>query len=110
MATNTFKRYAAKDVGTSPSTLVTVAASTQTTAIGLNIANTTSSPITANVIVTASAVDYYILENATIGVGGALALFGGEGRVVLNTGDALKVQTSAASSADAWLSVLEITP
>lgn len=109
MATNTFTRYAAKNVGTSASTLVTAGAATQTTAIGLNVSNTTASPITANVFITNSAIDYYIVQNATIGVGGALALFGGEGRVVLNTGDALKVQTSAASSADAWLSVLEIT-
>jgi hypothetical protein len=61
------------------------------------------------VFVTASAVDYYIVQNATIASGGALALFGGDGKLVLNTGDAFKVQTNTVSSADAVLSVLQIT-
>jgi len=106
---NTFTRYVAKNVGTSASTLVTAAASTQTTIIGLSVSNTTNAPITVSVFVTASAVDYYIVNNATIPVGGSLALFGGDGKLVINTGDAFKVISSAATSADAILSVLQIT-
>ena len=106
---NTFTRYVAKSVGTSASTLVTAASSTQTTVIGLTVANTTTSPITVSVYITASATDYYIISNATVPVGGSLALFGGDGKLVLNTGDVFKVISSAASSADAILSVLQIT-
>jgi hypothetical protein len=110
MATNTFTRYLAKDVGNTASTLVTAGSSTETTVIGLSLSNTTTSSITANVFITASEVDYYVVRNVTIASGSSLALFGGDGRLVLNTGDAFKVQTNTASSADAILSVLQITP
>jgi hypothetical protein len=106
---NTFTRYVAKGVGTSASTLLTAGASTQTTVIGLTVANTTSSPISVSVLITASAVDYYIVSQATVPVGGSLALFGGDGKLVLNTSDAFKVLSSVASSADAIVSVLQIT-
>lgn len=89
--------------------MVTANSATQTTVIGLTISNTSSSPITANVYVTASTVDYYIVKNATVPVGGALALFGADGKLVLNTDDAFKVQASANVSSDAILSVLQIT-
>jgi hypothetical protein len=52
---NTFTRYYKAGVGTSASTLLTAAAATQTTVIGCTIANTTSSPITADVYVGANA-------------------------------------------------------
>ena len=109
MATNTFTRYLTKGIGTAGNTMVTAAGNTQTTVMGLTVSNTTTGTITANVFVTASAVDYYIVQNATIAAGGALALFGGDGKLVLNTGDAFKVQTNTVSSADAILSVLQIT-
>lgn len=108
MATNTFTRYTANNIGTTASTLVTAAASTQTTVIGLSVSNTSAAPITVDVFITASAVNYYIIKGATIAVGGALALFGSDGKLVLNTGDAFKVVSSAATSADAILSVLQI--
>jgi hypothetical protein len=109
MATNTFTRYVTKNVGTTANTMVTANANTQTTVIGLSLSNTTNGTITANVFVTASAVNYYIVQNATIASGGALVLFGGDGKLVLTTGDAFKVQTNTANSADAILSVLQIT-
>jgi hypothetical protein len=109
MATNTFTRYVNKNVGTSPVVMVTAASSTQTTVIGLTLANTTSSPITASVYVTASAINYYIVNNATIPVGGSLALFGADGKLVLNTGDAFTVSASVATAMDAVLSCLQIS-
>jgi hypothetical protein len=106
---NTFTSYVNKDVGTSPATVVTVGASTQTTVIGMSVANTTSSPITVNAYITRSGVDYYLIETATVPVGSSLVIVGGDQKVVLITSDALKVVTSAASSADVVTSVLNIT-
>ena len=106
---NTFTSYANKNVGTSPATVVTVGASTQTTIIGLDVANTTTSPITADVYITRSVVDYYLIKNAVVPVGGSLIVVGADQKVVLITSDALKVVTSAASSADVVTSVLNIT-
>jgi hypothetical protein len=106
---NTFTSYVNKNVGTSAATVVTVGASTQTTIIGLAVANTTSSPITADVYMTRSAVDYYLIKGATVPVGSSLVVVGADQKVVLITSDALKVVTSAASSADVVTSVLNIT-
>jgi len=106
---NTFTRYLNKSVGTSAATVVTVGASTQTTIIGLSLANTTTSPITVSAYITASAVDYYLVKDATVPVGGTLVVVGGDQKTVLVTNDALKVISSAASSADVITSVLNIT-
>jgi len=106
---NNFTSYLNKNVGTSAATVVTVAASTQTTIIGLSFANTTTSPITASAYITRSAVDYYLIKDATVPVGSSLVVVGGDQKSVMITGDALKVITSAASSADVVTSVLNIT-
>ena len=106
---NTFKNYHAKNVGTSASTVMTGASATQTTVIGMTVANTSASNITADVYITSGGTDYYIVKGATIPVGGALVPIGGDQKVVIETGDAVKVVSSAASSADVNLSVLEIS-
>ena len=106
---NTFKNSFAKNVGTSPATVYTAPALTQTTLIGLSVANTTGSPITCDAYITSSAVDYYLIKSGVVPVGGSLVIVGGEQKVVLEAADALKVVTSAASSADAVCSLLEIT-
>jgi hypothetical protein len=106
---NTFTSYVNKNVGTSAATVVTVGASTQTTIIGMAVANTTTSPITTDVYFTRSAVDYYLIKGATVPVGSSLVVVGGDQKVVLITSDVLKVVTSAASSADVVTSVLNIT-
>jgi hypothetical protein len=107
---NTFKSNLSKNVGTSPATIYTCPASTQTTLIGLSVANTTTSPITADVYITRSAVNFYLIENAVVPVGGSLVVVGGDQKVVLQPSDILVALTSAASSADVVASYLEITP
>lgn len=106
---NTFTSYVNKNIGTSGGNVVTVGASTQTTVIGLSCANTTTSPVTVDVFFTRSAVDYYIIRNGTVPVGGSLVVVGGDQKLVLITGDVLKVVSSAANSIDVVTSVLNIT-
>ena len=106
---NNFKSYLAKNVGTSATSVLTPSSGVQTTIIGLSCSNTTTSNITASVFITRSAVDYYIVKDATVPVGGSLVAVGGDMKVVLEAGDTLKVVSSAASSADVNLSVLEIS-
>jgi hypothetical protein len=110
MATNTFKSFPAKNVGTSPALVYTCPASTQTTIIGLSMANTISSPITCDVYITRSAVNYYLIETATIPVGSSLVVVGGDQKVVLQAADTLSVVNSAASSGDCFCSLLEVVP
>lgn len=104
MATYANTSYVAKNVGTAGSTLTTVSSGTVAIASCI-IANTTSSPITASVYITRSAVNYYIVYQATVPVGGSLEVIQGN-RVVLITSDILKVVTSVASSADCVVSAL----
>ena len=105
MTTYTNTSYVAKNVGTSPSALTTVASATTATLTSLVIANTTTSPITADVYFARSAVNYYLVKTATIPVGGSLEVMQGN-RIVLIAADTLYVVTSTGTSADAVASVL----
>jgi hypothetical protein len=106
---NVFKNSFSKSVGTSAATVYTAPSATQTTLIGLSVANTTTSPITCDAYITSSAVDYFLIKTGVVPVGGSLIIVGGDQKVVLEAADALKVVTSAASSADVVCSLLEIT-
>lgn len=106
MATYTNTAYAVKNVSTSGSTITTVASGTLAVA-SLVASNTSTSPITVDVYITRSAVNYYLVKTATVPVGGSLEVIQGN-RVVLATSDALKVAASAASSSDVWVSALSV--
>jgi len=106
---NNFTSYASKDVGTTPVSILTVGASTQTTLIGLSCANTSVAPVTVDAYITRSAVDYYLIKGATVPVGGTLVIVGGDQKVVGIPADVVKVVSSAATSVDVFASVLNIT-
>jgi hypothetical protein len=55
-------------------------------------------------------VDYYLIKSGVVPVGGSLVIVGGDQKVVLEAADVLNVVTSAATSADAVCSLLEIAP
>ena len=104
---NTFKSYLASATGTSPATVRTVASSTQTVAVGINLANILTTQIKVSAYITRSGTDYYIVKNAPIPAQGALSVL--DGKVVLEAADDVKVVSDTASSVDTVLSVLEIT-
>ncbi len=104
---NTFKSYLASATGTSAATVVTVAANTQTVAVGINLANILTSQIKASVYITRSSTDYYIVKDAPIPAQGALSVL--DGKIILEAADVVKVVANTASGLDTILSVLEIT-
>lgn len=106
---NTFKNFKNRNVGTSAVTVYTCPSATQTTVIGLSVANTSASPITSDVYITSGGSDFYLIKSAVVPVGGSLVVVGGDQKVVLEAADALKAVTSAATSADVVASVLEIS-
>jgi len=106
---NTFKNYVLQNAGTTAQNVYAVGSGTQSTIIGMTVANTTDSPITANVTLTHSGTTLFMVKQATIAPGGALVPIGGDQKLVMEATDYLRVQTSSASSADVILSVLEIT-
>jgi len=108
---NTFLRKTSRSIGTSATTVgsYTVGASTATTVIGLTCANTTATAITVDVTHNDGANDTFMVKGATVPSGGSLVVVGGDQKVVLEAGDSVKVTSSAASSCDVIMSILEIT-
>jgi hypothetical protein len=106
---NAFKNFFLKNANTVSQNVYTAGAGVQATIIGMSIANTTDAPISANVTITSGGTDFFMVRNAIIATGGALVPIGGDQKVVLEANDFLRVQTSAANSADVIVSVLEIT-
>ena len=108
---NTFTRKTSQNVGASPSIIgaYTVPSSTTTIVIGLTCTNTTGSAITANVFLANATANTYIVANAPISAGASLIPIGGDQKIVMITGDKMYVQSSAATSIDAILSIMEIT-
>jgi hypothetical protein len=108
---NTFTRKTSQNGGASPSIIgaYTVPSSTTTIVIGLTCTNTTGSAITANVFLANATANTYIVANAPISSGASLIPIGGDQKIVMITGDKMYVQSSAATSIDAILSIMEIT-
>ena len=107
---NTFKNRTLRAVGTSPVDVgAVVAASTQTTLIGMTMANITSGVINVTATLNDGTNTTHIVKDAPIPTGGSLILLGGDQKVVLMTGDKVIVTSNTASSVDVIMSFLEIT-
>ena len=107
---NTFKNRTLRAVGTSATDVgAVVAASTQTTLIGMTLANITSGVINVTATLNDGTNTTHIVKDAPIPTGGSLILLGGDQKVVLMTGDKIIVTSNTASSVDVIISFLEIT-
>ena len=107
---NTFKNRTLRAVGTSATDVgAVVAASTQTTLIGMTLANITSGVINVTATLNDGTNTTHIVKDAPIPTGGSLILLGGDQKVVLMTGDKIIVTSNTASSVDVIMSFLEIT-
>ena len=104
MAQN-FRRYIARNVGTSASTLFT--ANSYDTVIGIALANTTSSEIKVDVYINDGSNDYYLIKNAPIQTGGALQIIAGGAKYVVHSAYVLKVVSDTASSCDVVVSTVD---
>ena len=107
--TNRFK----PSIGTANTTVYQAPIATSSTVIGLSIANrTTSNTITISAYVLDSSNAYtqtYIVNNATVPIGGTIVVVGGDQKLVLKANDSIQVTSSVTNSADCILSVLEIS-
>ena len=107
---NSFKLVTDTGVGTSAATIHTGASSTETTIIGMSVANIHTAQITIDVQLENNDGDnIYLVKAAPVPVGSSIIVVGGDQKVVMNASDILKVTSSVASSADVALSILEIT-
>jgi hypothetical protein len=109
---NTFKNAASAATGTSEVSVYTVPSGTTTTVIGLTCAHVTStSPVKVSIRVydSSGTAHFFIVKNAEVFEGGSLVAVGGDQKLVLETGDIIKVQSDTASSIDTIVSVMEQT-
>jgi len=107
---NNFKSYTLSNVGTGTSDVYTVPSSTTSVVIGLSLVNTTVASVTANVLVDKSgAQDTVYLAKSLEVPDSSFYEFNSGNKVILETGDKLQVSSSASSSIDVMLSVLEQT-
>ena len=109
---NSFKSKISNAIGTSKVTVYTVPGSTTSTVIGLSIANILASGtalVDVKLYKAVGASETFLIKGCPVVPGGAEVIVGGDQKVVLETGDSIKIQSSIAVSIDAVLSVLEIT-
>ena len=100
-----FTRYIARATGTSGATIFT--ANSDDAIISIRLANILGTSITADVYVTVSSVNYYLVKSISIPSGSSVELVDGANRFVLISGDALKVDCSDNSALDVWVSVVD---
>jgi len=108
---NNFKRYTSRGIGTAPTTVgaYTVPGSTQVTIIGLSVSNTSNNAVTVTAVHYDGADATNLVKNAPLMVGSTIVIVGGDQKLVLQTGDSIRVNSSLASSVDVVMSVLEVT-
>jgi len=91
-------------------TVYTCPSSTQTTVIGLSVANIVTSQITVDVKLNkGTGDDVFLVKDAPVPVGSSLVVVGGDQKLVLEATDVVKIQSNTANSADTAMSILEIT-
>mgnify|MGYP000107702264 CR=1 FL=1 len=106
---NTFKSVGTSAIGTVKTTAYTAPSVTTTTVIGLSVANILTTVTTVDIILGKGASEFHIIKNAPIMPGGTLVVVGGDQKLVLETGNTIKVVSTVAASVDVIVSILELT-
>jgi len=108
---STFSRKLSRSIGTTLTAVgsYTVGASTQTTVIGLSVANISAATVEVDISLNDGTNDTYLIKGAPVLPGASLVVSGGDQKIVLVTNDSVKVKSNTASSVDAVMSILELT-
>ena len=77
------------------------------TVVGISISNVTAGTINVDCYINDGSNDIYMVKTAPILSGSTLQIIDGGARFVLHSGDALKVVSDTASSADVWVSAVD---
>ena len=107
---NTFKNKVYDGANTSANAIMsvyTVPSSTTTVVIGLTLANTTSSQITADIKLSAGST-IFLAKDIPIPAGSSFEYMAGN-KIIMEAGHTLKVASNTADSLDTTMSIMEIT-
>ena len=96
-----FNNYTSLAVGTSATTVHTVAGGQEAVVIGLNLANISTSQIKVTVTIAGA----HVVKDTPIPAGSALSVL--DGKIIMEAADTVVVTSNTASSCDVILSVLE---
>jgi len=106
---NKFNKALVTGIGTSLTSVYATSSTTRATVIGINIANLVDSEIYVDIKLTdENNLTGYIVKGVLIPPNQSLAAMGGDQKLVLVPNNTLKIASSAASSVDVIISVLEI--
>ena len=107
---NTFKTKVYDGANTSANAIMsvyTVPSSTTTVVIGLTLANTASSQITADIKLSAGST-IFLAKDIPIPAGSSFEYMAGN-KIIMEAGHTLKVASNTADSLDTAMSIMEIT-
>jgi len=105
----TFKRLLSRSIADTLTKIGGYDATGQTTIIGLTVANTDTNMIKVSVSIYDGTNTTYLVKDADVPQGGTIVVVGGDQKVVLESGDSIRVNTdSASNTCDAVMSVLEV--
>jgi hypothetical protein len=107
---NTFKNKVYDGANTSANAIMsvyTVPSSTTTVVIGLTLANTASSQITADIKLSAGST-IFLAKDIPIPAGASFEYMAGN-KIIMEAGHTLKVASNTADSLDTAMSIMEIT-
>ncbi len=105
---NFFKNSLQSSIGTSGVVAYTCPAGRTSTVIGVSVANIVNADVNVSVQAhKAGGQSAYVLKGFSLAQGSSVILFGGDQKLVLESGDFLSVTGSASNSVDSIVSVLE---
>ena len=100
---NSFKNYVTSQIGVTGQGVYTVPTGTTSVMIGCNVANVSTSTINIDVLIKG----VYLVKGVILPAGSAISVL--DGKVILEAGDTVFVESDTATSADVIVSVLEQT-
>ena len=100
-----FENSIARDKGTAGADIRV--ADSDDAIVGLRLANITTGAIAVDVFITRSSANYFLVKGASIPAGSSLELIDGGSKIVLVSGDALKVDCNTDNALDVWCSVVD---
>ena len=104
-----FRNSVVKEIGTVPVEVLTTAANTRATIIGLSLANLTEGIVLVDVMVKDdTSVTGYYGKNLVLPPNSSLRVVNGGEKLILSTSNALYVKTNVTASVDAVISYVEL--
>jgi hypothetical protein len=104
-----FRNKVAKDIGLTPVVVLTTAANTRMTIIGMSLTNLTDGIVLINIELTndASITGYYA-KNVLVPPNSSLRVVNGGEKLILATSNSLRITSNVTASIDAIISYVEL--